>query len=434
MINIKSSQFWFKLCNVIFLISLALTPIHTKISGVAWVSFFVFSLFIINKCPNRKRKYSDKILVTAIKYLIFFCAMSLVIRWVPQIALGEFNQASNFYMRILVITVLSYFLCKKIYAHNYTLYLFRFLPYSLLFFGISALAITLPFGASAKFGTHPIPWAASISILVVVLHIHMLNQISNKNPNKVFILLGWLTSIAVLVAILLTGKRGSYFYLVWLVCYGVYMIYIWNNRVLTIKYTLKILIPLVILFAGSCFFFYQFYYEIWERILLGYNEIIFYFNNPILAANTSVGARLYMWHNSILNLDGNLLFGLGIEGTEAMINRFSETTGAPMLNGLNQLHNEYLQALVSYGLLGLISFMLFPLGLLIVAAKLRKYYPNTSFGLLGVTFLFLTASLTNTNTYHNYLGTVFSLAVGLIFIVSRLNDSSKQAMIDSKEG
>jgi O-antigen ligase len=137
-----------------------------------------------------------------------------------------------------------------------------------------------------------------------------------------------------------------------------------------------------------------------------------------LGANTSVGARLYMWQRSVDATFESPWIGYGREGRLSHLRQWGDEASSPVVKSLGHLHNEYLHTLLDHGLWGLASFLSYSLGLVLMVRKLRATgdIKNKSLaaGLASVLFLHMSAALTNMNFAHNYYPTILSLAVTLL--------------------
>ncbi len=135
-------------------------------------------------------------------------------------------------------------------------------------------------------------------------------------------------------------------------------------------------------------------------------------------ANTSVGARLHMWQQSLEAIKESPWIGHGREGRMARIRQWGAEANSSTIKGLGHLHNEYLQTLMDHGLWGLSSFLSYILGMLLITRKLAASdnvrHKALAAGMASVAFLLVSSSLSNMNFAHNYYPTVLSLAVTLL--------------------
>ena len=135
-------------------------------------------------------------------------------------------------------------------------------------------------------------------------------------------------------------------------------------------------------------------------------------------ANTSVGARLFIWKRSMEAIQESPWIGYGRAGRIALIQQWSDEAASPVVKALGHLHNEYFQTLVDHGLWGLASLLSYSLGLLLMARKLRALHnvrhKALAAGLAGVVFMLMSSGLSNMNFAHNYYPTLLSLTVSLL--------------------
>ncbi len=130
-------------------------------------------------------------------------------------------------------------------------------------------------------------------------------------------------------------------------------------------------------------------------------------------ANSSVGARLFLWQKAWAAIQAQPLLGYGVESSLMQIENWGRSIQSEEVMRLGHLHNEFLDAWMTHGLLGLLSSLTWPLGLSWMCWQLRKSHPQTSLMLLGILWMHVSASLSNVNLAHNHYGTVLALCIGL---------------------
>jgi O-antigen ligase len=138
-------------------------------------------------------------------------------------------------------------------------------------------------------------------------------------------------------------------------------------------------------------------------------------------ANSSVGARLYMWQNSLTAIEASPWVGHGREGRIALLREWADAAQSDLVKQLGHVHNEYLHQLMDHGLWGLSSQLVVLVGLLFITGQLLRHRCTVAaFSLAGMVFVHLTGSMSNVNFAHNYYTASFSLFVGLSLWLSRL--------------
>lgn len=131
-------------------------------------------------------------------------------------------------------------------------------------------------------------------------------------------------------------------------------------------------------------------------------------------ANSSVGARLYMWQQSLQAIAQAPWTGHGREARKSFLKTWGQAAQSHEVLRLRHVHNEYLNQLLDHGLWGLASQLLYLVGLLWISWQLHRHAQDTAaFSLAGIAFMHMTTSLTNVNFSHNYYTAAFSMLLGL---------------------
>jgi O-antigen ligase len=94
-----------------------------------------------------------------------------------------------------------------------------------------------------------------------------------------------------------------------------------------------------------------------RRAAVAIDEFVDYYEEN--RNDTSVGLRLDMWKAGWLAFQENLLIGVGPAGTDAVVDKLvlSEEIH-PAVQNFRHLHNQYIDNLARYGLIGLICYLL----------------------------------------------------------------------------
>ena len=156
---------------------------------------------------------------------------------------------------------------------------------------------------------------------------------------------------------------------------------------------------------------FQRLYEVWVEASLAQS-------NPVEAANTSVGSRLFLWSKALDAIELQPWLGFGKENSIAMIKQWGLEINSEQVQKLGHLHHEFLDAWVSHGLMGIISLLVLATGMGLVVRKLWVPHPRAAQGILGILFMHLSAGLSNTNMVHNYYGAMLSLSISLALVMA----------------
>jgi O-antigen ligase len=131
-------------------------------------------------------------------------------------------------------------------------------------------------------------------------------------------------------------------------------------------------------------------------------------------SNSSVGARIYMWQQSLAAIAESPWIGHGHDGRRQLMGDWADAADSQEIKRLGHVHNEYLHQLLDHGIWGLTSQLLYLTALFWISWQLHQIRQTAaSFALAGIAFMHMTTSLSNVNFSHNYYTATFSLMVGL---------------------
>jgi O-antigen ligase len=140
-------------------------------------------------------------------------------------------------------------------------------------------------------------------------------------------------------------------------------------------------------------------------------------------ANSSVGARLYMWQNSFISIAESPWMGHGHDTRKKLMQEWAESAQSDEVKRLGHLHNEFLHQWIDHGLWGLGSQILFLAGLIFMAWKLhQKNHLTAALSLGGLAFIHMSSSITNVNFSHNYYTASLSFFIIMSLWISRLKN------------
>jgi O-antigen ligase len=279
-------------------------------------------------------------------------------------------------------------------------------------------------GGSAP--TNVIPWAYGIVLFAVVLaSVRWMSQFdgSHSETNNVATaikLLAPTCAALLLVSILLAGVRGAYFAVLWVVCVLLYGLrHTVSLRNLNNKYVWLTLLGAVISLGALIKTVPQVYQTPKLRIEAAINEFAGFQENQ---RNSSVGLRLHFLEKGIDAFSQNPWLGIGIKQRRKLLDSWANTVDSSLAGQLKHTHNEYLNAVLDYGVFGGLATLGYLFGLFAAAIIVGRAYVALSLSLAGFGFATLSTFLTNTNTLHNFssvsLGLVLVYA-GILFTASR---------------
>lgn len=265
--------------------------------------------------------------------------------------------------------------------------------------------------------THPIPWAGALAMISACLLAMALQSDFPAWQRKLWLAGG---SLAVM-AVLASQSRGAYGIVLWWM--GAAVVHAWKRphhpAALTKKSSMHVLGARILfttaLVAGLWALSYSPIFQRSSQSIQEAIEQIRLSDQSIEAgANSSVGARLYMWTRSIESIQASPWIGLGHDGRKKALAQWAEDAKSTEIKQLGHVHNEYLNQMIDHGLWGLASQLVYLLawaGMIIQLRRARHAMAALSLG--GIAFVHFTSSFSNVNFSHNYYTAALSLFISL---------------------
>lgn len=251
--------------------------------------------------------------------------------------------------------------------------------------------------------TNPIPYALYVSFLVLSCVYFLLNK--NSKTLKIIALIGGLLSIS---AIIMTDVRGVIIFVPAAIFYLV---------IATLKPTWKYYVVFILsALVMSSLFYALFKKNIDHRIKQTQYEITMI---EIGNNNTSIGIRLELWKHGASIISQQPLFGFGDIELENSIKTMSNR-GAAMQP---HLHNQYLDFLARYGIIGSLVVFLFCLGLIINFTGIKfEYIGNPLVSSMLVMLAF--AGLTDVPLHHTHVIYLLTILCGVLIRFSDIKTNN----------
>lgn len=267
----------------------------------------------------------------------------------------------------------------------------------------------------------PIPWAASMAMVSAWLLAMALKSEADL-PLRGLWLAGGLCAV---LAVLTSQSRGAFGIVLWWLWVCAFHVYRqWRTpaqgRALARTQVLR---PLALaLLALACLGWGLSHTPIAQRpaaaIQAGMDEWLTSKESAVRGANSSVGARIYMWGKSLEAIQASPWMGYGQQGRKQLIADWAEEADAAEVRKLSHVHNEYLNQWLDHGLWGLASQGCLLIGLLWIGLQLRKAQEHAAaLALGGIAFVHLTSSLSNVNFGHDYYTACFSMLISLSLLL-----------------
>ncbi|EGR0364482.1 O-antigen ligase family protein [Vibrio cholerae] len=241
--------------------------------------------------------------------------------------------------------------------------------------------------------TNPIPYALYVSFLV--LSCVYLLLISQSKTLKLLASIGGLLSLS---AIIMTDVRGVILFL------PVAIIYLVITTIKPIwKYYIASILSIILLLGV---FYTIFQPEINARIVQTQNEIALIKQGNL---TSSIGIRLDLWMHGVDIIAQNPLFGVGDSGLQDSISQMTNPGAAIQPH----LHNQYLDLLARYGIVGTLVIFLFCLALVL-------NLNNSGFEYIGnplvnsMLMMLIFSGLTDVPLHHTHLIYLLTILCGLL--------------------
>ncbi|HGF7496135.1 TPA: O-antigen ligase family protein [Vibrio cholerae] len=253
--------------------------------------------------------------------------------------------------------------------------------------------------------TNPIPYALFVSFLVLSCLYLLLNS-----QSRVLKLLASIGGVLSLAAIIMTDVRGVILFL------PVAIIYLVITTIKPIwKYYIASILSIILL---SGVFYTIFQPEINARIVQTQNEIALIKQGNL---TSSIGIRLDLWMHGVDIIAQNPIFGVGDSGLQESLSRMTNRGAAIQPH----LHNQYLDFLARYGIVGTLVIFLFCLALVL-------NFNNSGFEYIGnplvnsMLMMLIFAGLTDVPLHHTHIIYLLTILCGLLIRFPKaVGDNSK---------
>ncbi len=294
------------------------------------------------------------------------------------------------------------------------------------FFALVADALTLTsvFGliwvvvyGRHEVATHPIPWAAALAMMSACL-LAMALQSPFSAKRRAIWLVGGLIAV---LAVLSSRSRGAYGIVIWWVV--IIGLHVWRQRNSNFSEKEKRVKkswsnPLTMALAAIALMGGLSLTPILQppihAIQEAFEQLRVSSESIEKGANSSVGARIYMWSRSLEAVQASPWIGLGHDGRKSALAQWAKDANSTEIKQLGHVHNEFLNQLIDHGVWGLGSQLAYLLAWFWMVKKLWEARQLTaSLALSGVAFVHVTSSLSNVNFSHNYYTAALSFFISL---------------------
>lgn len=397
-------------------LTLALSSLNSKAMGLAWLLLVLAGGWV---ALTRRQRLPHSPAVPWAKLWLMVATVSLGLKAVGAFYWSDPWDERHGELRLFFGALAVYALLRFKPLERKTL---CWLAYALTLSSAAGLVWVLIHGR-ASVPSHHIPWAGSMAMVSALLLALSLKSDFSLRQRRIWFLGG----LFAIMAVLASQSRGAYAIVLWWLAVGLH--HAWrhlsNNpapqsqtsaKPRRLAWVAAVLIGLAALSQTPVF----------ERpaqsLQDAVNEIRVSSQSTALGANSSVGARLYMWQNSLTAIEESPWVGHGREGRIGLLREWADAAQSDVVMQLEHVHNEYLNQLLDHGLWGLASQLLYLGGLLWISWQLHRHTQDTAaFSVAGMAFVHMTTSLSNVNFSHNYYTAAFSMLVGLSLWLTHLS-------------
>ncbi len=391
----------------LWLALVAFSPASTKAAGAAWVMAIVWSFWLAGTTPVIEASTAGRRELYRATTVIFWCfAAAFVLRTIGQLYWEDSWAYRHFDVRMLLTAIALHILVRRI---NIQTKFRRELVTALALSCIPALIVSYRWIQELSIPTNIIPWAFGMSLFALVLASYKLSpEPLTEKKSLALNRIATAGSLLLLTAIVLAGVRGAYLAVIWVFCVLLFSfrqdisLKRLNSRRLWLSYAG------IAVFLGILFISIPELHEIpKKRITTALNEINSFKEDQ---RGTSVGLRLHFLERGVESFAQHPLLGVGIEKRNQLVDQWSREAKFPF-DEMEHTHNEYLNSVIDYGILGGGATLSYLLGILLAALIVRRVNVVLSLTLAGICFATFTTFFTNTNTLHNFTSVTLGLAL-----------------------
>ncbi len=156
----------------------------------------------------------------------------------------------------------------------------------------------------------------------------------------------------------------------------------------------------------------------WTRLVLIVQESGLGSSTSTVNTNSSVGVRLGLYKAGIQQVwHSPSWLGIGHEEHKARIRQHLRDMGLPQEVAIGHYHSDWLNPWAEFGMLGLLGYLSYPAGLLVLLVMAVKSRNRIyAVGNASVFIMHIITSMTNVNFAHNYYPVLLSLSISLLIL------------------
>jgi O-antigen ligase len=401
-------------------LALMLSSLNSKLMGLAWLMLVLAGLW---GAFQKRRLPTPLVDHPWIASWLWIATAALLIKTVPMLYWSDPWEERHGELRLLLGAWALYGLVGWQSLTRNTLVI---LAHALSLSSALGLFWVLAYGRT-ELATHHIPWAGAMAMVSALLLALSLKSDFAPALRRIW----WVGGLLAVMAVLSSQSRGAYGIVLWWLMVGLH--HLWSRR--------RCSKPVALASPVSAWRKWTWLIGVCVGVgLLSQTPVLERPNQSIQdavkelqmshqsateAANTSVGARLYMWQQSLEAIEASPFWGHGRVARKNLLMEWAQSADSHEVKRLGHVHNEYLNQLVDHGVWGLASQWVYLLGLWWISWRLlRRTHVTAALAVAGMTFVHMSTSITNVNFAHNYYTAALSLFVGLSLWLSTLRKAS----------
>lgn len=398
----------FPMLGIAVLAAVTISPLNTKIAGVAWVLLLLWALVVWHhrdKCRiGSSRGTLNQSSLIWLCALLIYAATQLAMTWGWHTSCCRYTSEVNSFLRLLTSAVATVILVRHLLP-------WRDMKHHVNCSIVAALGIGCLLSAvmGRDLPSNPIPWAGAMAFLVCVLLPHAWDE-RNSVPQR------WLygTGSAVgMVAVVLSQSRGAFVIMSFPV-------------ILMLLHATRSQWRSLLWAGGAGALVVAMLVSSWIapsdplRLRLATKEMTQALKTQDF--NSSLGARVYLTQLAWRYFTDSPWGGVGAQQRLALINGAgldlppSQSERLAHVRTLGHVHNQYLHHAMDNGVIGLAGFLALLAGMVWISARMHAASRVTSHQMMFITLSHAVGSLTNVNLAHNYYALMWGLSVALIFL------------------
>jgi O-antigen ligase len=389
--------------------ALALSSIHTRFAGLAWLFISLAGVVAwLGRKHGQDTSSTLQPVLPAARWWLIACLAAFVLMALPTAYWGGPWQERHPQWRLMIGALGLWCLLRYSAASLRTV---QALATAAAVACLLAYGLVITSGSSAA-PTNRIPWMAGLALLSCAL-LSLSYSLQNAPIRLRYF---WLAASAVMpVTALISGVRGSWpLLLVW-------PLLLWRlhgSAPLIWGRAWKWILPMLAVLLAVGLHFIPEGDNPMIRITAFLRETAITTHAAPVSRDTSNGVRVALYKLGITHVLDQPWLGLGPAKTKQLIRGELENIGAHNQLLIGHMHSDLLHPWMEFGLFGLAGYLAYAVGLAVAAWHLSrsKACASMSCGLMALLAMHLSTGQTSMNFSHNYYPVMLALSTALVMM------------------